>query len=325
MIFIGALRICLDMLEISNIEIRQLRQFVALAEELHFRRAAARLGMAQPPLSQAIQKLEKEVGVELLDRSQRRVRLTDAGVVFLAEARRTIVQAARAVETARRAAHGLAGSLRVTYVGAATYDFLPGLIRAYRVHYPDVELELMERTTAAQARALQRGEADVGLVRPPVFNADDLHCAPVLRERLVVALPEDHRLVKETTIELRDLADENFIMFPAHEGPGFHARIVSACEATGFSPRVVQRAVQMHAIVALVVAGLGVALVPASMRSMRQLGVVYREIDNSPETLHVDLAVMWRRGEPSSVVTAFLNVARSFRLATAEAPRADSV
>jgi DNA-binding transcriptional LysR family regulator len=306
--------------QISDIEIRQLRQFVAVAEELHFRRAAARLGMAQPPLSQAIQKLEKEVGAELLDRSQRRVRLTEAGIAFLAEARRTIVQAAHAVETARRAARGLVGSLRVTYVGAATYDFLPGLIRAYRTHYPDIELELMERTTAAQARAIQRGEADVGLVRPPVFDAEDLHCATVLRERLVVALPEDHRLVNETAIELRDLAGEDFIMFPAHEGPGFHARIVSACEAAGFSPRIVQRAVQMHAIVALVVAGLGVALVPASMRSLRQVGVVYREIGNSPETLHVDLAVMWRRGEPSSVVTAFLDVARSFRLATAEAP-----
>jgi len=325
MIFIGAIRISLDMSQISNVEIRQLRQFVAVAEELHFRRAAARLGMAQPPLSQAIQKLEKEVGAELLDRSQRRVRLTEAGVVFLVEARRTIVQAAHAVETARRAARGLIGSLRVTYVGAATYDFLPGLIRAYRAHYPDIELELMERTTAAQARAIQRGEADVGLVRPPLFDADGLHCAPVLRERLVVALPEDHKLVKETAIELRDLADENFIMFPAHEGPGFHAGIVSACEAAGFSPRVVQRAVQMHAIVALVVAGLGVALVPASMRRLRQVGVVYREIGNSPETLHVDLAVMWRRGEPSSVVTAFLDVARSFRAATPETPSADPV
>jgi DNA-binding transcriptional LysR family regulator len=120
MIFIGAIRISLDMPQISDIEIRQLRQFVAVAEELHFRRAAARLGMAQPPLSQAIQKLEKEVGAELLDRSQRRVRLTEAGIAFLAEARRTIVQAAHAVETARRAARGLVGSLRVTYDGAAT-------------------------------------------------------------------------------------------------------------------------------------------------------------------------------------------------------------
>jgi len=134
----------------------------------------------------------------------------------------------------------------------------------------------------------------------------------VLRERLVVALPEDHWLAKEETIELRDLASEGFVMFPPHEGPSFHARIVSACEKAGFSIRVVQQAVQMHAIVALVVAGLGIALVPASMRNLRQVGVVYRDIRDSSGSLHVDLAIMWRRAEPSSVVTAFLDVARSF-------------
>jgi DNA-binding transcriptional LysR family regulator len=311
-------RLCIDdFTHISTVDLRQLRQFVAVAEELHFRRAAARLGMAQPPLSQAIQKLENDIGVELLNRSQRQVRLTEGGIAFLAEARRTITQAARAVETARRAARGLVGSLRVTYVGAATYELLPRVVRAYRAGHSDVELELLERTTAAQVRAIQLGEADVGFVRPPLFNADDLHCVPVLRERLIVALPEDHRLAGRKTIALRDLAGDGFIMFPAHEGAGFHARIVSACESAGFSMRVVQEAVQMHAIVALVVAGLGVALVPASMRNLRQVGIVYRDIRPMPEALHVDLAVMWRRGEASSVVTAFLDVARSFATARA--------
>lgn len=307
------------MSQISHIELRQLRQFVAVAEELHFRRAAARLGMAQPPLSQAIQKLEKDVGAELLDRSQRRVRLTEAGAVFLVEARRTLAQAGRTVAAAQRAARGMIGSLRVTYVGAATYEFLPQLVRAYRARHPDVELELLERTTAAQARAVQLGEADVGFVRPPVFNADDLHCVPVLRERLIVALPEDHRLARKEAIALGDLAGEGFVMFPAHEGPSFHARIVSACERAGFPMRIVQQAVQMHAIVALVVAGLGVALVPASLRNLRQVGVVYRDLKSTPEPLHVDLAVLWRRGEPSSVVTSFLDVARSFERVTAGA------
>lgn len=299
------------MVQASNIELRQLAQFVAVAEELHFRRAAARVGVAQPQLSKTVQKLEQEIGADLLDRSQRAVRLTEAGTVFLVEARRTLAQAGRSVEAARRAAHGQTGSLRVTYVGAAAYDFLPRIVRAFRSSRPGVTLELLERTTAAQVRAIQLGDADVGLVRPPVFNANDLHCAPVLHERLIVALPADHRLSKKDTIELHDLAGEDFIMFPAHEGPSFHARLMSACEQAGFSMRVVQQAVQMHAIIALVASGLGVALVPASMRNLAQAGAIYREVRDLSLSLQVDLALLWRRAEPSSVVTAFLDVARS--------------
>ncbi|MDQ8731135.1 LysR family transcriptional regulator [Bradyrhizobium sp. LHD-71] len=297
--------------EISNVELRTLRYFVVLAEELHFRRAAGRLGMAQPPLSQAIQRLERDIGAELFDRSQRHVRLTEAGSVFLAEARRLLAQAERSVRAARRAAQGLVGSIRVTYVGAATYDFLPRLVRSYRANHPDVELQLLERTTSSQVRALQLGEADVGLVRPPVFNADDLRCETVLSESIVVALPDDHPLSARQTIELRDLAGESFIMFPAHDGPSFHARLVTVCEEAGFSMRVAQEAIQMHAIISLVVAGLGIALVPASMRNLRQVGVSYHNLKTASAPLHVDLAVMWRRGEPSSVVTGFLDTIRS--------------
>jgi DNA-binding transcriptional LysR family regulator len=310
------------MTQASNIELRQLTQFVAVAEELHFRRAAARLGVAQPQLSKTVQRLEREVGAELLDRTQRKVRLTEAGAVFLIEARRTLAQAARSIEAARRAARGQIGSLRVSYVGAAAYQFLPRVVRAYRASHPEVDLQLLERTTAAQVRAIQLGEADVGLVRPPLLGANDLHCASILREHLIAALPADHPLAKNDTIELRDLADEGFVMFPPHEGPSFHALIVSACEKAGFSMRVVQQAVQMHAIVALVAAGLGVALVPASMRNLVQAGAVYRDIRNLSSSLQVDLAVLWRRAEPSSVVTAFLDVARALELPPAGEHRA---
>lgn len=298
------------MSDVSTIEMRLLRQFIAVAEELHFRRAAARLGMAQPPLSLAIQKLERAIGVELLDRSRRQVRLTEAGLAFLDEARRAVAQVERAVVAAQRAARGMAGILRITYVGAAVYDVLPRLIRAYREGHPDVELELRERTSVGQVRALQRGQADVGFVRPPLFGADDLRSQTVLRERILVALPEDHRLAARKSLALRDLAGEGFVMFPAHEGPSFHARLISACEAAGFSMRVVQEAVQMHTIVSLVAAGLGVALVPASLRNLRQVGVVYREL-RAPLT--IELAMLWRRGEPSSVVTAFLDSVRALK------------
>lgn len=308
------------MSKISIVELRQLRQFVAVAEELHFRRAAARLGMAQPPLSQAMQKLEKDIGADLFDRTQRQVRLTEAGAALLEEARRTLTQAGRAVLAAQRAAQGLVGSIHITYVGAATYAFLPKLIRTYRDTYPDVDLTLRERTTVGQTRALQLGESDVGFVRPPVFSADDLRCETVMREKLIVALPEDHRLAEREIIELCDLAGEAFVSFPAHEGPSFHARIVAACEDAGFSMRVVQEAVQMHAIVSLVVAGLGVALVPESMRNLRQVGVAYRALDGLPESFCVDLAVLWRRGEPSSVVTGFLDTVRAVRDAATALP-----
>jgi DNA-binding transcriptional LysR family regulator len=298
--------------DVSVIELRQLRQFIAVAEELHFRRAAARLGMAQPPLSQAMGKLEQELGIELFDRSRRQVRLTEGGLVLLEEARQTIAQAERAVEAARRASRGQTGLLRITYVGAALYDFLPRLVRSYRQRFPDVELQLRERTTTAQVRALQRGEADVGFVRPPVFGADDLHHETVLRDRVVAALPEDHRFAALPSIALAELADEAFVGFPPYEGPGFHARLTAACEAAGFRMRVVQEAVQMHAIIGLVASGLGVALVPASMRGLGQAGVVYRDLDQTEAPLDVDLAVLWRRGEPSSVVTAFLQALREF-------------
>ena len=152
------------MTSVSKLELRQLRQFVAVAEESHFRRAAGRLGMAQPPLSQAILKLEREIGVELLERTRRSVRLTEAGDVFLDEARRVLAGAKRAVVAAQRAARGQVGTVRLTYVGAASYDYLPRLLRAFRDRHPDVEVELRERTTAAQVVAVRRGEADVGLV-----------------------------------------------------------------------------------------------------------------------------------------------------------------
>lgn len=294
----------------ANIELRQLRQFIAVAEELHFRRAAARLGMAQPPLSQAIQKLERDVGTELFDRQPRQVRLTEAGSAFLEEARKTLAQAGRAVAAAQRAARGTDGFLRITYVGAALYDFLPRLLKAFRQAYPALEIELRERTTTAQVRALQLGEADVGLIRPPVFNAGTLRHEPVLREPLVVAFPEDHPLAKKRTLHLQDLAQEGFVMFPPEEGPSFHARVLAACEEAGFGLRVVQEAVQMHAIVSLVAARLGIALVPASMEKLRQPGVAYRSLATTPAALQVDLAVMWRGGETSSAVHAFLDFLR---------------
>ena len=297
---------------ISNtVDIRQLRHFMAVAEEHNFRRAAERLGMAQPPLTQSIRKLEDGIGAQLFDRSQRPVRLTEAGRTLLPEARTILAQLAASVRKVQRASQGIVGTLRITHVGSAAFEFLPALIRAYRKTHPEVDLELRERTTAAQLAALHAGTCDVGFVRPPVFAGADLCCEIVRRERLVAALPETHPLARRRRVRLMELAHQPFIMFPAREGPSFYARIVSACEHAGFSMRVVQEAVQMHAIVSLVAAGLGVALVPASMRNLRHPGVVYRDVSGDSGRLSAELGVVWRKHQDSPVIDGFLEQIRN--------------
>ncbi|WP_211884165.1 LysR family transcriptional regulator [Plastoroseomonas hellenica] len=311
------------MRDISKIELRQLRQFCVVAEELHFRRAALRLGMAQPPLSQAIAKLEAEIGASLFDRSRRQITLTEAGVAFRAEAQRLLAQLEEAVDAARSAEQGHSGRVRATFVGAAAYGLLPQIVRAHRAAYPKVEIALQERTTVQQIASLQSGEADIGFVRPPIFGADDIRCETLLREPFVVALPEEHRLASRGKLRLAELAGEGFVMFPAHEGPSFHARIVRACDEAGFAMRVVQEAVQMHMIVSLVAAGLGVALVPASLRNLGRIGVTYRDLDPPASSLDAEFAMIWRRGEPSSAITAFLETARAVaRVLPLRPPRA---
>lgn len=310
-----------DMPDISKIELRQLRQFCMVAEELHFRRAALRLGMAQPPLSQAVAKLEAEIGVSLFDRSRRQIALTEAGIAFRAEAQRILLQLEEAVDAARSAEQGHAGRVRVTFVGAAGYGLLPQIVQAHRASHPRVEITLQERTSSQQVASLQSGEADIGFLRPPIFGAPDLRCETLLREPFVVALPEDHRLAARERLQLAELAEEGFVMFPAHEGPSFHARILRACDEAGFAMRVVQEAVQMHMIVSLVAAGIGIALVPASLRKLGRAGVAYRELDPDPSALDAEFAMIWRRGEPSSAITAFLDTARAVAGALALWPR----
>ena len=298
------------MFGISNIELRQIRHFIAVAEERHFRRAAARLGITQPPLSQSVAGLEAAIGVELFDRSRRQIRLTEAGEAFLDQARAVMDAVGQAVAAAREAAEGRRGRLRLAYVGTASYDLLPRLVASYREQYPQVAVEMAERTAAGQIAALRRGEADVGLIRLPVHETGDLRFETIDSEPFVVALPARHPLAVRDAIALAALAEEAFVMFPAREAPAFHAQIVTACFEAGFAMRVAQEAVQMHAIVSMVAAGLGVALVPASLRHLNQPGVVYRRCAPAPASLRAEMALAWRRADPSSVVTAFLEVAR---------------
>src|SRR5579885_297450 len=289
-------------------ELRHLRYFVAVAEELHFSRAAERLHIAQPPLSQQIRQLEDELGVRLFERTRRRVELTDAGRMVLEEARRTLAQAERVASTARRASEGSAGFLRVGFSSSAPYTTLPAVLRAFRAQYPEVALNLFERSTEEQIELIAADKIDVAFVRRPVENApDSLIVRTILREPFVLALPRDHRLCRRREVDIRSLAGEPFVLFPRHAAPGLYDQFAAICRRGGFKPRVAQEAVQMQTIVSLVSAGLGVAIVPASIRKLHRERVAYRPIH--PGNATSEMAVVYDRNNSSRALQSFLRVA----------------
>ncbi|WP_043633843.1 LysR family transcriptional regulator [Nonomuraea candida] len=285
--------------------LHQLRYAVALAEELSFSRAAQREGVRQPPFSQQIGKLEEELGVRLFERTTRQVRLTPAGEAFVAEARASLAHAARAAESARRVGRGEAGRLVVGFVGSAANLTLPKLLRRFRARYPGVQVELRELPTAQQAEELRQGLLDVGLLHAPVAGlaAEVLTTRTVARELLLAALPAGHRQAARTSLPLSALADEPFVLFPRRYGPALHDQITALARAAGFEPRVVQEAVQMHTIVGLVAAGIGVSLVPESLARQRRADVAFRPL--SPAARVVTLDVAWRTGDPNPLIRTF--------------------
>lgn len=288
-------------------ELRQLRYFVTLAGELHFGRAAKRLALTQPPLTQAIQKLERELGVRLFERTQRRVALTHAGRAFLEEARHTLARADGAVERARRAGRGEVGRLAVGFLANTAYTLLPLVLRDFASGYPGVTLDLRELTIPQQLEALRRENIDVGLLRPPLADAE-LASETILEEPFVLALPAAHALCAMRRVPVRRLAGESFVMFPRTAGFVFHDLIMGFCQRAGFAPRVAQEVNQTHAVIGLVSAGLGVALVPASAQKIALAGVAYRPLREA--TPFAQVSVAWRRADTSPVVAAFLQVAR---------------
>jgi DNA-binding transcriptional LysR family regulator len=285
-------------------ELRHLRYFVAVAEELHFNRAADRLHIAQPPLSQQIKQLEVELGVELFyRRTKRQVQLTEAGQVLLQTAYRILAQVEQAIGDTQRAGRGETGTLIVGFTSTVVYDILPAILSQYRQQFPNVNLVLQELTTTQQEEALQNHQIEVGFCHPPLKN-ENLELERILQEPLVVALPETHPLACETTLPICSLADESFILFPRHLGPGFYDQIVSFCQLANFSPKVVQEAVQMQTIIGLVSANMGVALVPASLQNLQRAGVVYKPLEGA--TPHVDIAIAWRSDNITPVLREFL-------------------
>jgi DNA-binding transcriptional LysR family regulator len=295
------------------IELRPLRQFVAVAEELHFGRAAQRLAMTQPPLTQAVQALERNLGVMLFERSRRSVALTPAGLALLEEARR-LLRAAEALPAAvRAAAAGRTGRLRLAFVSSIAYGPLPLWLRAFRESHPDVQLQLREATLDVQLAAFAGDEIDAGFVlHAPGAVPAGYSALSVLIEPMWLALPEGHAAAARRVLRRADIADTPLVIFPRAVTPSLYDAVLALQRARGLTPQVAQEAIQMQTIVNLVSAGIGMAWVPETVTRLQRPGVVYRRLGGA--SLQAETSLIWR--EPAlPVVQRFVEQVRG-RLAT---------
>ncbi|HBO8413375.1 TPA: LysR family transcriptional regulator [Pseudomonas aeruginosa] len=289
-------------------ELRHLRYFIAVAEELHFGRAAERLGISQPPLSQQIQALEEEIGARLFERTNRRVELTDAGRLFLDESRQVLAQVDKAVLLARRAHLGELGELKIGFTSSAPFtSTIPSSIHAFRKAYPDVHLDLQEMSSRQVLKALLEESLQVGVIRPLALP-DAVHWVELFREPLVAVLRADHPLAagSEDGLAIAALAEEPFVFFPRSYGTGLYDQVIALTRQAGFSPRIAQEASEAMTIIGLVSAGLGVSILPASFRRTRVDGVVYRILSDPEATTAVWL--VRRQNEGSPLALSFIDL-----------------
>ncbi|HKU97515.1 MAG TPA: LysR substrate-binding domain-containing protein [Vineibacter sp.] len=301
-------------------ELRHLRYFVAVAEALSFTRAAQRLHIAQPPLSQQIRQLEEELGVTLFQRGARPIGLTDAGRVLLARSRAILADLATTVAETQRTGRGLTGRLSIGFAGSAMYVFLPDVINAYRDACPNVALALDEMLASEVAAALQDRKIDVGFARPPLPPHARVAQKLILEEPYLTAVPDRHRLAGCKRIALAELADEPFVLYPLTPGPSVTERIVAACQEAGFVPRIVQEVMHLQTAVSLVAAGVGISLVPqAAAQAQARRGVTF--IALSPPAPTAPLAVAWREDDVSPPLRHFLAVIDTALSAVGSTPR----
>ncbi len=299
------------------IELRLWRQFLAVAEELHFGRAALRLHMTQPPLTQAIAQLESHLGVRLFDRTKRSVQLTVAGAALVPEARDLLARASALPALARASAEGETGRLRLAFVSTVGFELLPQWVRGFRALYPQVQLELIEATGDQQLLALERGDMDAGfMLHSPGFAPPGLASQLIGREPLVLALPEQHALAASSALDLLKVLEEPLVIFPRRILPSLHDAIFGLYHAAGRSPQVAQEAIQMQTIVNLVSAGLGVAWVPDSVRQFQRSGVVYRALQprkgsKEPAVPGCETSLVWRLDKTSPSLLRFVDFVSS--------------
>ena len=298
----------------SIIDLRLLRYFVAVAEEGHLTRAAQRIGIQQPPLSQQIRALERELGTQLFRRLPRGMELTDSGQALLTDARTILAQMAQTVDTVRGVSRGERGRIVLGFTeSSALHPFVPSVIRAFRHSAPEVALTVEESNTAELVDALRHNRVDIAFIRSPVGNEHDLKIETVLQEKMVVALPSAHPLAlargRRKGIALAALAHEHFILTRRPSGPGLYDAIIAACAVAGFSPRVEQEVTKNLSTLSLVASGLGIAIVPASVRHVAMEQVTYLNLDQAPG-LHAPLHLAYRDVPPSGVVLRMITEIR---------------
>ena len=289
-------------------ELRQLESFLAVADELHFGRAAARVHLSQPALSQQIKRLERELGAELFARTQRSVALTAAGEALREPAGRLVADAAGLGELARRAADGRVGTLGLGYVGSALFSVVPPLMQALADEAPGLDVTMVERKTEEQLDAIRRGDLDVGVVKQPHQAPADFEIVPVFDETIGIALPDRHRFAGESTIELAALADDPFVIFPREAEPDTFDTLMAACTTAGFTARIAQTGTSLQTVLGLVASGIGCAFVVESViANSRRDGVTYVRLAPPTPTLTTSLA--WPRDATNPAVAVFAEVA----------------
>jgi len=294
-------------------ELRHLRYFIAVAEELHFGRAAQRLHMAQQPLSRQIQNLEKELDVRLFQRTKRTVRLTEVGHIFLEEAKKTLKQADQAILLAQQTSRGEIGQFAIGYTGPALNRVLPQVVRQFKAFHPKVDLTLERLLTNDQVNALLTGAIQVGLLHPPLQN-HTLSLETIHRENLVVMMPSTHPLAKAAPapLSIQDLAEEPFILFPRPVGPVLYDQIISLCRRADFSPNVVQEVVPQQTILGLVAVGIGITFLHASAQKLGYPEIIARPlVEPTPQ---LELAIAWHPETTNPVLPLFLDTIRHMDL-----------
>jgi DNA-binding transcriptional LysR family regulator len=292
-----------------EMELRHLRYFLAVAEELNFTRAARRLNIAQPPLTQQIKALEAEMGVTLFDRTGYRVELTDAGKAFVPQVARILADVRNAVFIAKRAAAGDVGHVRVGFTESASFNpLVTAAFRNFRQAYPEVEVSLEENPTTVLAAALREGRVDAAFLRPPLRTMEGIALHIIDEEEMLVAVSNGHPLAARADLEIKDLTDETFVLYPRVERPGLADTVIAACEKAGFSPKVKQYTPQLSSTINLVAASMGVSIVPRSMQGLQPQAVSYKRLRD--QRLTALLGIAHRSDESSAPVLRFVETAR---------------
>jgi DNA-binding transcriptional LysR family regulator len=290
-----------------TVEIRHLRYFLAIAEELNFSRAAEKLRIAQPPLSQQIKQLEHELGVQLIERETRPVRLTEAGKFFREQSQTLVSRFDELIQQMQKMGRGETGTLAIAFVASATFEVLPVVLREFQKCFPDVQLDLFEMNTSEQKVALLERRINLGFVRPDLKD-DAIVVEKLLEESIVLAVPSGHKYSNRQSINITDIAKDPLICFPCLPEPSFGSFILGVCRAHGFEPIVVQHAGELQTALSLVAGGMGIALLPNSIRKIEREGVVYLPLNEPvPKTT---LSVAFRTDDTSPTLKSFLEILR---------------